>query len=118
MKSYKQNLKRRLLTAVGEFDDTLLAADHREFDLMISRSGSECLSDTELMAYFFLFRCEATYEEACRKLNECNERRYPVATVIKYSRRAIDRIATHVHKDKRLSGWIRRHKNLKSRTEK
>lgn len=106
MKSYKQKLKRRLLTARGVFDDALAHEDNREFDLEIARSCSQCLSDTELMVFFYLFRCEETYASTRWKINQCKERSYPENTIVKYGRRAIDRIVAHVHKDKRLAAWI------------
>ena len=109
MKPYKKRLKTRLLTALGVFNDELVSNDHGEFDLEISNSCSKCLSDTELMAFFFLFRCADTYEEVRQKLNQCYDTSYPLNTVVKYGQRAIDRITINVHKDKRLAAWIRRH---------
>jgi hypothetical protein len=117
MKTYKQKLKIRLLTALGVFNDDLLDEGNSEFDMEISRSCAKYLSDTELLAYFYLFRCVDSYEEARCKLNQCNESNYSVNTVVKYSRRAIDRIVANAHKDKRLSAWILRHKKPRAEKE-
>jgi len=53
MKAYKQKLKMRLLTAMEVFDDRLLAEENGEFDLKIAKSCSRCLSDKEVIAFFF-----------------------------------------------------------------
>lgn len=110
MKAYKQKLKMRLLTAAGVFNEALVGEENGEFDLEIAHSGSRCLSDREMVAFFYLFRCEATYEDARRKLNRCFESDYPRDTVVKYGRRAIERMVKQVDRDKRLAAWIQRHR--------
>lgn len=99
MKSYKEKMKLRLLTARGNFNADLAHGENVEFDKEIARGCARCLSDMELMVFFYLFLCK--------------DRNYPVNTIVKYGRRAIDRMVDRIHKDKRLSAWIDRHREWK-----
>ena len=92
MKSYKEKMKLRLLTARGNFNADLAHGENAEFDLEIARGCSRCLSDMELMVFFYLFRCEDSYASTCRKISRCKNRDYPVNTIVKYGNRAIDRM--------------------------
>ncbi|BBO83603.1 hypothetical protein DSCO28_41690 [Desulfosarcina ovata subsp. sediminis] len=115
MKNYKEEIKLRLLTGQGNFNADLAHEENEEFDIEIARYCSRCLSDKELMVFFYLFRCEDSYASTCSKINRCKDRNYPVNTIVKYGRRAIDRMVDQIHKDKgkRLSAWIDRHRKWK-----
>lgn len=108
MESYKRTVRLRVLTALNIYNEALLDSGGEGFEEEISYCASKCLSDTELMAFFFLFCCTSDWEKTQRKLNDSFGRNYSVNTVKRYASRAIDRIVVNARKDKKMKAWTQR----------
>ena len=108
MKEYRLQVKVRLLTALNILNESLIYVEDRELDSRIADSASDHLSDTEIMAFFFLFKCVDTLEEARRKINETFGKNYPKATISTYGKRAIKKILKKCTNDKGLVSYVTR----------
>ena len=107
MKSYQDELNRRVLALKGYVDESLLdePSNRKTIEMAIPKLAGRVLSTQELVAFMPLYSCKKTWDEVWDIYNKASGSTVGLGAVKRSARRAIDKIRLHAGKAPELRDW-------------